>query len=140
MAKRETLDQLVAAAAPAELIPADRELTAGEIELVDDLAARLRRVFLKDPSEEIHDLLRWVSAVRTGKRDPALPAPTTLAAKLASTPPQKRKKKPKTKRKSEPSPLHGLRSVLPAGTVGSPQLNLARREVLGGLPASQRRH
>lgn len=84
MAKRERLDQLAAAVADTELIPADRELTAGEIELLDDLAARLRRVFLNDPSEEIHDVLRWVSAVRAGKRDPTLTTPTTLAANLVS--------------------------------------------------------
>ena len=30
--------------------------------------------------------------------------------------------------------------VLPAGLVGSPGLDLARREVLGGLPSSRRGH
>lgn len=41
MAIRETLDQLTAAVAYAELIPADRPLTAGEIELLDDLNTQL---------------------------------------------------------------------------------------------------
>ena len=71
MAKRETLDQFTAAVAHAELIPAGRPLTVGETEMLDDLAARLRKQFFGDRSDDIRDLLRRVSAVRTGKRDTA---------------------------------------------------------------------
>jgi hypothetical protein len=43
-------------------------------------------------------------------------------------------------RKPAPPQPEGLRSVLPAGLVGSRGFDLARREVLGGLPSSRRGH
>jgi len=93
VAKRGTLDQLTAAVAHAELIPTNRPLTAGEIALLDDLAAQLRAAFFSDRSEEITGLLRRVSAVRTGKRDAGVPAPAKQSpaakkpAKVQKTPP-----------------------------------------------------
>lgn len=42
------------------------------VELLDVLAARLRAAFFGDRSEEIRNLLRNVSAVRTGKRDASI--------------------------------------------------------------------
>lgn len=100
MAKTSKFDQLSAAVVHAELIPANRTLTAGEIELVDDLAARLRAHFFGDRSEHVRDLLRRVSAVRTGTRNPpartAQPDPTTGAATSPSpvaTPKGKKKSK-----------------------------------------------
>lgn len=88
MAKTSKFDQLVAAVTHAELIPSNRNLTAGEIELLDDLSARLRAYFFGNPSEKVNDLLRRVSAVRT--RDstisaaPAPAMPTTPPAGFAS--------------------------------------------------------
>ena len=65
--------QLTAEVAAAELIPAGRPLTAEEIELLDDLAARLRAAFFGGRSEEIRNLLRRVSAVRPGSVTPVFP-------------------------------------------------------------------
>jgi hypothetical protein len=49
-------------------------------------------------------------------------------------------KKGKTLQPTPPRQSAELRGVLPAGLVGSPGLDLARREVLGGLPSSRRGH
>ncbi|OBB07101.1 hypothetical protein A5668_01425 [Mycolicibacterium fortuitum] len=73
MAKHESLDQLTAAVAQAELIPEGRPLTTEEILGLDGLAARLRRQFSSDRSVEITSLLRRVSGVRTGKRVAVVP-------------------------------------------------------------------
>jgi hypothetical protein len=48
--------------------------------------------------------------------------------------------KSKTPQPTPPRQSNELRGVLPAGLVGSPGLNLARREVLGGLLSSRRVH
>ncbi|SRX96065.1 hypothetical protein MSP7336_04340 [Mycobacterium shimoidei] len=69
------LEEIAAVVARVELIPADRPLTAREIRMLDSLAAQLRRRSLNDRSEGLLDLLRRVSAVRTGKRDAGGPAP-----------------------------------------------------------------
>lgn len=66
MAKRETLDQLAAAVTHAELIPTNRPLTTGEIELLDDLNTRLRAALVSHRGEII-GLLRRVSAVRRNR-------------------------------------------------------------------------
>lgn len=91
MANRETLDQLTAAVAHAELIPTNRPLTTGEIELLDDLNARLRPA-LASHRVEIIGLLRRVSAVRrnrdTGVRAPATQSPAAKKpAKVKSSKP-----------------------------------------------------
>ncbi|MBE5488553.1 hypothetical protein E3G71_001054 [Mycobacteroides abscessus] len=201
MAKRETLRALTAAVAHAEVIPADRPLTREEINLLDHLAARLRKQFFGDRSEEIQDLLRRVSAVRTGKRDTTkttkpTPAAKAPAAKKRQPPSQKTKNKKSANKlnaelhrisaagrpisKADAAALDGIveqlraladadrrvrllwlraldvreyltgkssvadrdRSGVPsAGRVGRPRgLDLARREVLGGLPSSRRGH
>ncbi|NOQ58437.1 hypothetical protein [Mycolicibacterium fortuitum] len=201
MAKRETLRALTAAVAHAEVIPADRPLTREEINLLDHLAARLRKQFFGDRSEEIQDLLRRVSAVRTGKRDTTkttkpTPAAKSPAAKKRQPPSQKTKNKKSANKlnaelhrisaagrpisKADAAVLDGIveqlrvladgdrrvrllwlraldvreyltgkssvpdrdRSGVPsAGRVGRPRgLDLARREVLGGLPSSRRGH
>ncbi|SIG32279.1 hypothetical protein [Mycobacteroides abscessus] len=201
MAKRETLRALTAAVAHAEVIPADRPLTREEINLLDHLAARLRKQFFGDRSEEIQDLLRRVSAVRTGKRDTTTttkvtPAAKAPAAKKRQPPSQKTKNKKSANKlnaelhrisgagrpisKADAVALDGIveqlcvlaeadrrvrllwlraldvreyltgkssvpdrdRSGVPsAGRVGRPRgLDLARREVLGGLPSSRRGH
>jgi hypothetical protein len=49
-------------------------------------------------------------------------------------------KKSKTPQPTPPRQSNELRGVLSAGLVGSPGLDLARREVLGGLPSSRRGH
>jgi hypothetical protein len=49
-------------------------------------------------------------------------------------------KKDKTPQPTPPRETNELRGVLPVGLVGSPGLDLARREVLGGLPSSRRGH
>lgn len=72
------LEDIAAVVARVELIPADRPLTTGEIRLLDSLAAQLRRRSQNDRSEGLLDLLRRVSAVRTGKRDAGVPAPAEL--------------------------------------------------------------
>lgn len=104
LANKSKLDQLTAAVAQAELIPTGRFLAALEIELLDDLAARLRQQFFGDRSEEITDLLRRVSVIRTYKRDAPggftalAPATVTPTAPLAPPPAAdelKRKKKSK---------------------------------------------
>lgn len=201
MAKRESLRALTVAVAHAEVIPADRPLTREEINLLDHLAARLRKQFFGDRSEEIQDLLRRVSAVRTGTRDTTkttkrTPAAKAPAAKKRQPPTQKTKNKKSANKvnaelhrisvagrpisKADAAALDGIveqlrvladgdrrvrllwlraldvreyltgkssvpdrdRSGVPsAGRVGRPRgLDLARREVLGGLPASRRGH
>lgn len=100
MAKRESLRALTAAVAHAEVIPADRPLTAEEISLLDHLAAQLRKQFFGDRSEEIQDLLRRVSAVRTGKRDTTKTTKVTPAAKA----PAAAAKKPAKPKGSRPTP------------------------------------
>lgn len=67
------LDEIAAVVARVELIPADRPLTAGEIRMLDSLAARLRRRSLNDRSDGLLDLLRRVSAVRTRNRESGVP-------------------------------------------------------------------
>lgn len=97
-------EQLSAEVARAELIPRGRFLTAEEIELLDDLAARLRQNFSDDRSEMFRDLLDRVSAVRTYSRDEPVsrPAPvrvtsrrnkTTTAATVAASKSDRKKAK-----------------------------------------------
>lgn len=69
------LEDIAAVVARVELIPADRPLTTGEIRMLDSLTAQLRRRSQNDRSEALLDLLRRVSAVRTGKRDAGGPVP-----------------------------------------------------------------
>lgn len=70
----------------AELIPASRPLTAEEIVQLDDLAERLRRAFFGNRSEEYVDLLRRVSAVRTGKRGAVAPTVSSNPTATKSPP------------------------------------------------------
>ncbi|BBX06756.1 hypothetical protein [Mycolicibacterium aichiense] len=69
------LEEIAAVVARVELIPADRPLTAGEIRMLDSLAARLRRRSLNDRSDGLLDLLRRVSAVRTSNREAGVSVP-----------------------------------------------------------------
>ncbi|MCG7594592.1 hypothetical protein [Mycobacterium sp. PSTR-4-N] len=66
MAKLKTLDRLTAAVVQAELIPTNRPLTTGEIELLDDINAQLRPELASHRGEVI-GLLRRVSAVRRNR-------------------------------------------------------------------------
>ncbi len=200
MAKRESLRTLTAAVAHAEVIPAGRPLSREEIALLDRLAARLTTHLFGDRSEKITDLLRRVSAVRTGKRETTLGSvESKLSAPTAKKrPPARQKKKEKKTAHKLAIELHRIsaagrpignadavaldgiveasrllavtdrrarllwlraldireyltgtssdpdrdRSGVPsAGRIGrSRGLDLAKREVLGGLPSSRRRH
>ncbi|SIF61281.1 Uncharacterised protein [Mycobacteroides abscessus subsp. abscessus] len=93
MAKPPKHAQFTAEVAQAELIPADRPLTAEEIERLDALATRLRLKFSTTGSPQLRILLRRVTAVRNGTRRPTPPNPASAA---------KMKKKAKTE-ETEPS-------------------------------------
>lgn len=69
--------QLGVELAQAELIPADRDLTAEEIELLAGLDARLRTAWRTDKSKEHRGLLKRMDAIRRArkKRDAPAPAP-----------------------------------------------------------------
>lgn len=121
MAKRESLRALTAAVAHAELIPAGRPLTAEEIALLDDLAARLRKQFFGDRSDAVRDLLSRVSAVRTGKRDTNVIAKPSTAA-TSPAPAKKRPAKPKESRKAPVK--QNLTNEIPA--VGHPGKGFGR--------------
>lgn len=95
MAKPPKHAQFTAEVAQAELIPADRPLTAEEIERLDALATRLRLKFSTTGSPQLRILLRRVTAVRNGTRRPTPP-------NAASTTKPKRKKKATTE-ETEPS-------------------------------------
>lgn len=206
VAQTPKLDQLTAEVDRAEGIPVGRSLTAAEIELLDALAARLRKHFFGDRSDAVRDLLSRVSAVRTGTRDTAVtakptvaatsPAPAKKAAKKRRPPAQKTTNKKSANKlnaelhrisaagrpisKADVEALDSIveqlrvlaeadrrvrllwlraldvreyltgkssvpdrdRSGVPsAGRIGrSRGLDLAKREVLGGLPSSRRGH
>lgn len=119
MAQTPKLDQLTAEVDQAELIPAGQSLTAAGIELLDALAARLRKQFFGDRSDAVRDLLRRVSAIRTGKRDTAPPTPSPAVAtpksKLTNAKPTKVKVK-KTKNKKSANKLNAeLHRISAAG-------------------------
>ena len=90
-----------------------RRLKAKELQRLDELIEETRAIASKDSSKMFRRLHQRAKLIRKSK-----------------TPPPK----------SAPRQPEGLRSVLPAGLVGSPRLDLARREVLGGLPSSRRGH
>ena len=90
-----------------------RRLRAQELQRLDELVEETRAIASKDNSKMFHRLHQRAKLIRKSW----IPAP-----------------------KRAPRQPEGLRSVLPAGLVGSPGLNLARREVLGGLPSSRRGH
>jgi hypothetical protein len=97
-----------------ELIAAiTRSLTAEELQRLDELVDETGAIAAEDNSKMFRRLHQRAKLIRRSK-----------------TPPPKR----------APRQPAGLRSVLPAGLVGSPGLDLARREVLGGLPSSRRGH
>lgn len=80
-------EQLTAEVADAELIPTGRFLSAEEIELLEDLATRLRAALIGDGSEEITRLLRRVSAIRTyARRSHATSTSATATGKRPATP------------------------------------------------------
>lgn len=142
MAKTSKFDQLVAAVTHAELIPANRNLTAGEIELLDDLSARLRQQFFGDRSEEVRDLLRRVSAVRTGKRDSPISAAPAAATPTAS--PSKRKKNSKgpsrgAQRQSTRTHSLELRRIAQAGRPMAPSDAEALNQIIAELEALSRK-
>jgi hypothetical protein len=119
VAKRGTLDQLTRGVAHAELIPTNRPLTAGEIKLLDDLAAQLRAAFFSDRSEEIIGLLRRVSAVRTGKRDAGVLAPAKQSPG-AKKPPKVKKAPPAWKATAVQARLNGADDPQPAEGAATP--------------------
>lgn len=146
MAKTSKFDQLVAAVTHAELIPANRNLTAGEIELLDDLSARLRAYSFGNPSQKVNDLLRRVSAVRTGKRDSpisAAAAPATSTAPPTASP-SKRKKNSKgpsrgAQRQSTRTHSLELRRIAQAGRPMAPSDAEALNQIIAELEALSRK-
>lgn len=145
MAKTSKFDQLVAAVTHAELIPANRNLTAGEIELLDDLSARLRAYFFGNPSEKVNDLLRRVSAVRTGKRDSpisAAAAPATSTAPPAdSASKRKNSKGPSRGAQRQSTRTHSLelRRIAQAGRPMAPSDAEALNQIIAELEALSRK-
>jgi hypothetical protein len=194
--KKTKLQLLTEKVVRAERIPTDRQLTAEEIGWLDDLSARLRAAYFG--GKQYMPLLKRVSAVRTGNRNPRdvelrrIPAEPN---RMGSPPVAKKNKREYRRLAAElhritvagrpPSAADTLalddlveelrvlatdnkssrllwlraqdareyltgkssapdrdRSGVPsAGLVGRPRgLDLARREVLGGLPSSRRGH
>lgn len=95
-----------------------RRLTAEEIERLNELVKETRAILSSDNSKMFRRLHQRAKLIRKGK---------TAPVKAHSPKPARRQPE-------------GLRSILPAGLVASPGLDLAQREVLGGLPSSRRRH
>lgn len=85
------LEEIAAVVARVELIPADRPLTSGEIRMLDTLAAQLRKRSRNERSEGFVDLLRRVSAVRSGNRDAGVPSPGRCGNGLVATAPGPRR-------------------------------------------------
>ncbi|WP_170092323.1 hypothetical protein [Mycobacteroides abscessus] len=77
--------QLDAQVAQAELIPADRVLTAEEIALLDDLDSQLRAAWRNDRCKELRSLLSRMNAIRRARK-PATPAPAPARRPPAATP------------------------------------------------------
>ncbi|MCX5044690.1 hypothetical protein OG921_16105 [Aldersonia sp. NBC_00410] len=200
MAEKTKYQQLSEDVGRAEEITADREPTAGEVQQVDHLVARLRAS--ASGGKRYRNLYERATAVQArigdlrdiqqpaGKADPddtgeppaakkkgrgfgriyseldriaAITRPLkpeelqrlddvveetrTIAATDNSKMYRRLHQRAKLIQKSKvppPKPLprqmEGLRAVLPAGLVGSPRLEQARRQVLGGLPSSRRGH
>lgn len=116
MAKRESLRALTVAVAHAELIPTGRPLTREEINLLDHLAARMRKHYFGDRSDDIRDLLSRVSVIRTGKRDTTVKAKATAAAVRRAPAAKKRQPAQKTKNKKSANKLNAeLHSISAAG-------------------------
>lgn len=101
MAKPPKHAQFTAEVTQAELIPEGRALTAGEIEMLDALATRLRAKFNATGSAKIRLLLRRVTAVRNGTRRP--------------TPPTKPARTTKPKVDEEVGPSHAEQRSLTQG-------------------------
>lgn len=88
-----------------------RPLKPEELLRLDELVNETRTLIAKNPNfESMH---RWAKLIHKDKTTPT---------------------------RTVPRQPEGLRAVLPAGLVGSPGLDLAKREVLGGLPSSRRGH
>jgi hypothetical protein len=110
--------QLVSEVDRAENIATDRAPTAAELGQVDELVAALR--LSTGDGEKYAKLLRRAKAVQRRLSDPE-----RIRQAIA---------------KGMRAKQRGLREALPAGLVGSTGLDLARREVPGGLPSSRRGH
>lgn len=133
VAQTPKLDQLTAEVAQAELIPAGQPPTAEEIELLDDLAARLRKQFFGDRSEAVRDLLSRVSAIRTGKRDTAPPTPSPAVATPKSKLTNAKPTKVKVKKPAEKKSAHKLSIELHRISAAGRPISRADAEALDGI-------